>query len=168
MADAPIMSGANAAVAATAPETEQVAQTPAAAVEEQTETQSSSLPAAAAPATETLAEKTTETEKTTAAEGAAAAASSSTEPAAAAAGGVLDTPQPPQPAVIRDRSDSLAINSADNEIAPVTSATADSGLVCNITLLLPNGNRHPFRIDERYLSKRGVEVPDVTDRKSVV
>ncbi|KAJ4388499.1 hypothetical protein N0V85_007490 [Neurospora sp. IMI 360204] len=32
--------------------------------------------------------------------------------------------------------------------------------VCNITLLLPTGARHPYKIDEKYLSKRGVDIPE--------
>ena len=35
--------------------------------------------------------------------------------------------------------------------------------VCNITLLLATGKRHPFRIDEKYLAKRSVDIPDVTE-----
>jgi len=35
--------------------------------------------------------------------------------------------------------------------------------VCTITLLLPTGARHPYRLDEKYLAKRNVEVPDVTE-----
>lgn len=34
--------------------------------------------------------------------------------------------------------------------------------ICTITLLLPTGARHPYKIDEKYLSKRGVEIPDET------
>jgi hypothetical protein len=35
--------------------------------------------------------------------------------------------------------------------------------VCAITLLLPTGARHPYRIDEKYLTKRGVDIPDVNE-----
>ncbi len=86
--------------------------------------------------------------------------------AAAAAGTSAEAAADPASVAgaVRGRSDSLSITH-DDEIAPVSSAgAADSGgLVCNITLLLPNGNRHPFRIDDRYLTKRNVEVPDLTD-----
>lgn len=34
---------------------------------------------------------------------------------------------------------------------------------CNITLLLPTGARHPYKIDERYLLKRSVAVPETTE-----
>lgn len=30
----------------------------------------------------------------------------------------------------------------------------------SITLLLPTGARHPYKIDEKYLAKRGVEIPE--------
>lgn len=58
----------------------------------------------------------------------------------------------------REESDSLSIGPSD-AIPPAP--TADP--VCSITLLLPTGARHPYRIDERYLAKRNVEVPDVTE-----
>ncbi|EPE10731.1 hypothetical protein F503_05826 [Ophiostoma piceae UAMH 11346] len=161
MADAPIMSGANDAAAAPTQETELAAQS-SPATEGQTETSSSSLPAALAAETGAKAEAAEEKTANTTSQAGTVVASTSDAPASATASGVLEVPTPPQPAVIRDRSDPLAIN-ADDEIAPVTSATVDTGLVCNITLLLPNGNRHPFRIDERYLSKRGVEVPELTE-----
>ncbi|KAM7214347.1 Ubiquitin-related domain containing protein [Rhypophila decipiens] len=58
----------------------------------------------------------------------------------------------------RDESDSLSIGPSD---AAPQGPTSDP--VCSITLLLPTGARHPYRIDERYLAKRNVEVPDVTE-----
>ncbi len=36
--------------------------------------------------------------------------------------------------------------------------------MCNITLLLPTGARHPYRIDGRYLAKRNVDVEGDDDR----
>ncbi|CAK7266220.1 hypothetical protein SEPCBS57363_001985 [Sporothrix epigloea] len=75
--------------------------------------------------------------------------------AAASPGEGSEATSPPPPAVARSAS-----NQGD-EIAPVLSLTG--ALLCNITLLLPTGKRHPFKIDEKYLSKRGVEVPDVTE-----
>ncbi len=47
--------------------------------------------------------------------------------------------------------------------AAAHAAPGDGGPVCNITLLLPTGARHPYRIDEKYLAKRNVEVPDLTE-----
>jgi len=54
-------------------------------------------------------------------------------------------------------SDSLSIEEADG------AATTDGSPVCNITLLLPTGKRHPYRLDEKYLAKRNVEVPELTE-----
>ncbi|KAJ9149082.1 Ubiquitin [Pleurostoma richardsiae] len=71
----------------------------------------------------------------------------------------------------KDRHDSLSIGPSD---APHDGAAAHHhhhhheqaepvGPVCNITLLLPTGARHPYRLDERYLAKRNVEVPDLAE-----
>lgn len=65
----------------------------------------------------------------------------------------------PAPVEKQREGDSLSIGPSDPE--PGTSAT--DPLVCTITLLLPTGARHPYKIDEKYLAKRNVEVPDVTD-----
>jgi hypothetical protein len=35
--------------------------------------------------------------------------------------------------------------------------------VCSITLLLTSGARHPYKLDEKYLTKRNVAVPGVTE-----
>lgn len=180
-ATAATMSGANDNVAAAAaPET----------VQETTEAVTTSLPpktetAPEAAATSTAAEpavaekaaeaeteaspsavaagKTPETTDSAAATGKAAAGDSTeaAEASTSAAGGVLETPRVPPAAVLRTTTANSQVLNQDDEIAPVTSATG--ALVCNITLLLPTGNRHPFKIDDRYLTKRGVEVPDVTD-----
>lgn len=51
-------------------------------------------------------------------------------------------------------------------IEPSTPAVASPGSdnsVCNITLLLPTGARHPYKIDEKYLAKRNVTVPEKTE-----
>lgn len=61
----------------------------------------------------------------------------------------------------QERTDSLSIGAADSPTA-AASNPAD-GPVCNITLLLPTGARHPYKIDDRYLTKRSVDVPDVTE-----
>lgn len=66
---------------------------------------------------------------------------------------------PPSPR--QERTDSLSIGAADSPAAS-PSNPAD-GPVCNITLLLPTGARHPYKIDDRYLSKRSVDVPEVTE-----
>lgn len=61
----------------------------------------------------------------------------------------------------QERTDSLSIGAADSPTA-AASNPAD-GPVCNITLLLPTGARHPYKIDDKYLTKRSVDVPDVTE-----
>lgn len=66
---------------------------------------------------------------------------------------------PPQPAQ-KDRTDSLSIGPSD---APPAASNPADGPVCNITLLLPTGARHPYKIDEKYLTKRNVEVPELTE-----
>ncbi|KAK1751993.1 hypothetical protein QBC47DRAFT_63731 [Echria macrotheca] len=65
----------------------------------------------------------------------------------------------PAPVDKQREDDSLSIGPSD----PQPNATGQDPLVCTITLLLPTGARHPYKIDEKYLAKRNVEVPDVTD-----
>lgn len=65
------------------------------------------------------------------------------------------------PSSRQDRADSLSIGAADDPDGS-PSNPAD-GPVCNITLLLPTGARHPYKIDDKYLAKRNVEVPEVTE-----
>ncbi|KAI3401407.1 hypothetical protein diail_11491 [Diaporthe ilicicola] len=67
----------------------------------------------------------------------------------------------PLPSNRQDRADSLSIGAADDPDGS-TSNPAD-GPVCNITLLLPTGARHPYKIDDKYLAKRNVEVPELTE-----
>ncbi|TVY31560.1 hypothetical protein LSUB1_G008998, partial [Lachnellula subtilissima] len=69
----------------------------------------------------------------------------------------------PAPAQV-SRVDSLAIGPSTEEapIAPVVSHSVEAGPVLVITLLLTSGARHPYKIDERYLTKRNVNVPGVT------
>jgi hypothetical protein len=55
--------------------------------------------------------------------------------------------------------DSLSIEPTD----PPAGSSGNSDPVCTITLLLPTGARHPYRIDEKYLDKRNVEIPGVTE-----
>ncbi|GAB0133041.1 hypothetical protein EsDP_00001458 [Epichloe bromicola] len=67
-------------------------------------------------------------------------------------------PAPPT----KERSDSiLAIGPAQDHI---TAAPGNSeGPVCNITLLLTSGSRHPYKIDAQYLTRRNVAMPDETE-----
>lgn len=57
----------------------------------------------------------------------------------------------------KESDDSLSI---EPSVPAAQTHTTGDHPVCNITLLLPTGARHPYRIDERYLAKRGVDVPD--------
>ncbi|KAH8679072.1 ubiquitin-related domain-containing protein, partial [Tricladium varicosporioides] len=60
------------------------------------------------------------------------------------------------------RLDSIAIGpSTDSPPAPVSGS--DAGPVLVITLLLTSGARHPYKIDEKYLAKRNVNVPGMTE-----
>lgn len=75
-----------------------------------------------------------------------------------------DTPAASAAAPVnKDRSDSiLAIGPAQDDIAGMAPGAAD-GPVCQITLLLTTGTRHPYKIDARYLAKRSVPVPETTE-----
>lgn len=67
------------------------------------------------------------------------------------------------PPLVKDRSDSImAIGPAQDDITAMTPGATD-GPVCQITLLLTTGTRHPYKIDARYLAKRNVPVPDNTE-----
>ncbi|KAG0653001.1 hypothetical protein D0Z07_0531 [Hyphodiscus hymeniophilus] len=62
------------------------------------------------------------------------------------------------------RLDSVAIGPSTDAPAPQPHVTAsDAGPVLIITLLLTSGARHPYKIDEKYLTKRNVSVPGVTE-----
>jgi hypothetical protein len=62
------------------------------------------------------------------------------------------------------RPDSVAIGlSTDTALAPSTSVANTANPVCIITLLLTSGARHPYKLDEKYLAKRNVVVPGVTE-----
>lgn len=62
----------------------------------------------------------------------------------------------------QERTDSLSIGAADSPL-PVSSSNPADGPTCNITLLLPTGARHPYKIDDRYLTKRNVDIPEITE-----
>ncbi|ROT41881.1 hypothetical protein SODALDRAFT_318686 [Sodiomyces alkalinus F11] len=65
----------------------------------------------------------------------------------------------PRPPTKTDTPESMAIGPS---VEHVQSVQPSDVLVCNITLLLTTGARHPYRIDERYLAKRNVNVPGKT------
>lgn len=64
--------------------------------------------------------------------------------------------------VAQSQDDSLAIGPSVDDVQPVSVSPTD-GLVCNITLLLTTGARHPYKLDEKYLTKRNVNVPGLTE-----
>lgn len=75
-------------------------------------------------------------------------------------------PPPPPPAHTADdpqpvtRTYTTAIGpSSDSPVIPAKEGET-SGPVLTVTLLLTSGARHPFRLDNKYLAKRNVEVPD--------
>jgi len=57
----------------------------------------------------------------------------------------------------------MAIGPAQDEIYASTPGAPDVGPVCNITLLLTSGSRHPYKIDGKYLSRRNVTIPEETE-----
>jgi len=66
----------------------------------------------------------------------------------------------PVPTDKQKEDDSLSIELSDPQ---ADAAANQEPLICTITLLLPTGARHPYKIDEKYLAKRSVEIPDVTE-----
>ena len=64
-----------------------------------------------------------------------------------------------QPALVREETTAAIGASTDEPITQSKSAPA-TGPQLLITLLINTGARHPYRIDEKYLKKRNVSVPD--------
>ncbi|GJN66821.1 hypothetical protein PLICBS_000843 [Purpureocillium lilacinum] len=69
-----------------------------------------------------------------------------------------DAPTPPS----KERSDSMAIGPAQDDIRAVSHGATDNP-VCNITLLLTSGSRHPYKLDAKYLTRRNVAMPEETE-----
>ncbi|KAH7160846.1 ubiquitin-related domain-containing protein [Dactylonectria macrodidyma] len=65
----------------------------------------------------------------------------------------------PLPPAKESQDPVMAIGAAVDDIKSVMPGGSD-GPVCNITLLLTSGSRHPYKIDAKYLSRRNVEIPD--------
>ncbi|APA12671.1 hypothetical protein sscle_09g074410 [Sclerotinia sclerotiorum 1980 UF-70] len=64
----------------------------------------------------------------------------------------------------RARLGSVAIGPSTESTHVMPASTAvDAGPALTITLLLGSGARHPYKIDEKYLTKRAVTVPGVTE-----
>ncbi|KAF5022248.1 hypothetical protein F66182_5687 [Fusarium sp. NRRL 66182] len=72
----------------------------------------------------------------------------------------VSPPPPPPPPTKQDST--LGIGPAVDDIREITGGPSD-GPVCNITLLLTSGSRHPYKIDAKYLSRRNVDIPDQTE-----
>ncbi|KAI9171113.1 hypothetical protein HJFPF1_00593 [Paramyrothecium foliicola] len=74
-----------------------------------------------------------------------------------------DAPAVAPPPPIKERQDSgMAIGPAQDDISIITPGGSD-GPVCNITLLLTTGSRHPYKLDGKYLSRRNVTIPEQTE-----
>lgn len=81
-------------------------------------------------------------------------------------GQVADSSLTQQTQPTMSRLDSIAIGPSldlSPSTAPLTTSTTTAGPVLIITLLLTSGARHPYKIDEKYLNKRAVNVPGTTD-----
>lgn len=72
-----------------------------------------------------------------------------------------DSPKEEKSKELQREDSVMAIGPAEEEIKPAGSGP--DGPVCNITLLLASGGRHPYKIDAKYLSKRHVDMPDKDD-----
>ena len=76
-------------------------------------------------------------------------------------------PQPsasnPPPAKNDDKQDT-AIGEASDDVGKAGSSVprGEGPPVCVITLLVPSGKKHPYKIDEKYLAKRNVNIPGTT------
>ncbi|KAI9713472.1 MAG: hypothetical protein M1820_000854 [Bogoriella megaspora] len=79
----------------------------------------------------------------------------STQPADPITSGTLEqTPEKPPPAVLK-RSETEAIGPPSDN--PSAHHDTSSGPAVLITIMLTNGNRHPYKVDEKYLRKRNIQ-----------
>lgn len=79
--------------------------------------------------------------------------------------GISSTTKPSSPDTARNapltrKETAPAIGSSSDKPIPVPKESDLAGPTLIITLLLTNGARHPYKIDERYLKKRAVNVDD--------
>ncbi|KAK4163164.1 ubiquitin-related domain-containing protein [Cladorrhinum sp. PSN259] len=77
------------------------------------------------------------------------------------------SPPPPVEKTPTREADSLSIGPSPDETSSSPASVAPANATCTITLLLPTGARHPYKIDEKYLTKRGVEIPEPGDPFSI-
>ena len=68
-------------------------------------------------------------------------------------------PEPP----LKEGQDTVMAIGPSQDVINMVDPDADEGPVCNITLLLTSGSRHPYRINTRYLNRRNVPIPDKTE-----
>lgn len=70
----------------------------------------------------------------------------------------------PAPPAKNDDQQDTAIGEASDDVgrAGATGARGEGLPVCVITLLVPSGKKHPYKIDEKYLAKRNVNIPGTT------
>ncbi|SPO03219.1 uncharacterized protein DNG_05901 [Cephalotrichum gorgonifer] len=95
---------------------------------------------------------------------AAEASSSNEEPPPRLAGPTSDKgkePEAPAPPAKNSEQDT-AIGDGSDDVAK-TAPVVEDGPVCVITLLVPSGKKHPYKIDEKYLAKRNVNIPGTTE-----
>lgn len=78
---------------------------------------------------------------------------------AAATSTTSPPPSSAQPTL--SRLDSVAIGPSSGTTPAISTSTDNP--TCIITLLLTSGARHPYKLDEKYLTKRNVEVPDLNE-----
>lgn len=90
----------------------------------------------------------------------AQAQSSEAGGASSAAAPTTTTTTTAAPALTRHETEAIGPSTDQPITAPVADAEASNGPVITITLLLATGARHPYRIDEKYLKKRGVDEMD--------
>lgn len=70
------------------------------------------------------------------------------------------SPPPPMPRNSITRTVSTAIGPSVDQPPLPAKDEEETGPTLQITLLLTNGARHPFKLDSRYLAKRNVEAQD--------
>lgn len=63
-----------------------------------------------------------------------------------------------------DEPSDAAIGEASEEVARAggSGSKAEEAPVCVITLLVPSGKKHPYKLSEKYLARRGVTIPGAT------
>jgi hypothetical protein len=66
-----------------------------------------------------------------------------------------------RPDMSADQSHDVAVVGGAEIVESTVSPQSKERSSCIITLLMTSGTRHPYRVDERYLTKRNVEIPGV-------